>query len=54
MKETPYSYAEAEAAAGLGNYPVKRKAEDDSSADDSNKKMRKVQDAWALSWLAIL
>ena len=43
MKETPYSQAEADAAAGLGNYTVKRKAEDDALMEDGKKK-RKVKD----------
>lgn len=46
MKETPYSHAEAEAAAGLGNYAVKRKMDDDdTTVDAGNKKMRKIQGA---------
>lgn len=40
MKDTPYSQAEAEAAAGLGNYTVKRKKEDDDLF--KSKKMRTV------------
>lgn len=43
MKETPYSHSEAEAAAGLGNYTVKRKIEDDAPVD--SKKRRKAQGA---------
>jgi len=38
MKDTPYSQAEADAAAGLGNYTVKRKKEDNDLFN--GKKMR--------------
>lgn len=41
MKETPYSHSEAETAAGLGNYTVKRKLETNDDDNSLNKKKRK-------------
>lgn len=40
MKETPFSQAEAEAAAGFGNYTIKRKKDDN---DLENCKKMKIE-----------
>jgi bud site selection protein 20 len=44
LKDEPYSQAEAEAAAGLGSYPLKRKSTgEDQDADQVQEKRIKVE-----------